>query len=175
MTPVRVDLGYTPRRQFVSFHRRTKRWACVVSHVRAGKTVACLMDLVDAALRCKLSEPRFAYVAPYYAQAKDIAWTYLKLHPFPAPSQMRPRCAWTSPTADRYVSTAPTTTTACAVSTLMVSYSMSQPISIQQRGPRSSDLGCQTVVDGGRSLARPRAGTSFSASARKRAPATTGF
>jgi len=75
MTPVRVDLGYTPRRQFVSFHRRTKRWACVVSHVRAGKTVACLMDLVDAALRCKLSEPRFAYVAPYYAQAKDIAWT----------------------------------------------------------------------------------------------------
>src|SRR5262245_10460303 len=55
--------------------RRTKRWACVVSHARAGKTIACLMDLVDAALRCNLPEPRFAYVAPYYAQAKDIAWT----------------------------------------------------------------------------------------------------
>jgi len=85
MTPVRVDLGYTPRREFVSFHRRTKRWACVVSHVRAGKTVACLMDLVDAALRCKLPEPRFAYVAPYYAQAKDIAWTYLKRFTAPIP------------------------------------------------------------------------------------------
>ena len=89
MTPVRVDLGYTPRRQFVSFHRRTKRWACVVSHVRAGKIVACLMDLVDAALRCKRSEPRFAYVAPYYAQAKDIAWTYRKRFTAPIPGDRK--------------------------------------------------------------------------------------
>ena len=36
------------------------------------------MDLVDAALRCKLQSPKFAYIAPYYAQAKDIAWSYLK-------------------------------------------------------------------------------------------------
>jgi hypothetical protein len=35
-------------------------------------------DLLDAALRCSLPEPRFAYIAPYYAQAKDIAWNYLK-------------------------------------------------------------------------------------------------
>lgn len=81
----RIDLGYEPRRQFVAFHRRKQRWACVVSHVRAGKTVACLMDLVDAALRCKLKDPRFAYVAPYYAQAKDVAWTYLKGFTAPIP------------------------------------------------------------------------------------------
>lgn len=36
------------------------------------------MDLVDAALRCDKPSPRFAYLAPYYAQAKDVAWTYLK-------------------------------------------------------------------------------------------------
>jgi len=49
-----------------------------VAHRRAGKTVACVNDLLDAALRCELPEPRFAYIAPYFAQAKDIAWAYLK-------------------------------------------------------------------------------------------------
>jgi phage terminase large subunit len=77
-TPQRIVLGYKPRPQFVEFHTRKQRWACIVSHVRAGKTVAAIMDLVDATLRCALPDPRFAYVAPYYAQAKDVAWTYLK-------------------------------------------------------------------------------------------------
>lgn len=47
-------------------------------HRRGGKTVASIMDLIDHALRCTLVEPRFAYVAPTYTQAKDIAWGYLK-------------------------------------------------------------------------------------------------
>ena len=36
------------------------------------------MDLVDAALRCSKPEPRYGYLAPFYAQAKDVAWAYLK-------------------------------------------------------------------------------------------------
>jgi hypothetical protein len=36
------------------------------------------MDLIDAALRCKKPNPRFAYIAPYYAQAKDVVWAYVK-------------------------------------------------------------------------------------------------
>ena len=44
----------------------------------AGKTVACICDLIDAALRCPLPNPRVAYVAPYFRQAKDVAWTYVK-------------------------------------------------------------------------------------------------
>jgi phage terminase large subunit len=44
----------------------------------AGKTVACVADLIDAALRCEKPSPRFAYVAPLFVQAKDVAWTYLK-------------------------------------------------------------------------------------------------
>ena len=57
---------------------RKERWACLVAHRRAGKTVACVADLIDAALRCQNPDPRFAYVAPFYVQAKDVAWGYLK-------------------------------------------------------------------------------------------------
>ena len=74
----RIDLGYHARPQFAPFHARTQRWSCLVVHRRAGKTVACVMDLIDAALRCKKPDARFAYLAPTYAQAKDTAWTYLK-------------------------------------------------------------------------------------------------
>lgn len=40
--------------------------------------MACVADLVDAALRCDRVAPRFAYVAPFYVQAKDVAWGYVK-------------------------------------------------------------------------------------------------
>lgn len=73
-----IDLGYRPREQFVNFHKRTKRWSSIVAHRRCGKTVACVGDLIDAAYRCDKPDPRFAYVAPFYSQAKDIAWSYLR-------------------------------------------------------------------------------------------------
>lgn len=57
---------------------RQQRFGCVVAHRRAGKTVAAIMDLIDAALRCEKQDGRFAYVAPYYAQAKDVVWAYVK-------------------------------------------------------------------------------------------------
>ena len=43
------------------------------------------MDLIDAALRSEKQSARFAYVAPFYAQAKDIAWGYLKQYALPVP------------------------------------------------------------------------------------------
>jgi len=73
-----IDLGYTPRKQFEAFHARRQRWAVIVAHRRAGKTVACIHDLVDGALRCKKKNPRFVYLAPFYRQAKDVAWQILK-------------------------------------------------------------------------------------------------
>jgi len=82
---IQVSTGYQPRGAFVGFHRRTQRWSSLVCHRRAGKTVACVADLVDAALRCKLPTPRFAYLAPYYTQAKDVAWVYLKQMVAPIP------------------------------------------------------------------------------------------
>ena len=76
--PSKIKLGYTARPQFAAFHARKQRWACIVAHRRAGKTVACVMDLIDAALRCKREAGRFSYVSPTYSQSKEIAWSYLK-------------------------------------------------------------------------------------------------
>lgn len=83
---IRVEIPYTPRAQFVDFHRREQRWTCLVAHRRAGKTVSCINDLVKAALLCTKEDPRFAYIAPYYAQAKDVAWSYLKRFTAPIPN-----------------------------------------------------------------------------------------
>lgn len=71
-----VDLGYAPRAVFIDFHERKQRWAVVIAHRRAGKTVACLMDMLDHALR--KPHGRYAYIAPFYNQAKAVAWDYLK-------------------------------------------------------------------------------------------------
>jgi hypothetical protein len=73
-----IDLGYHPRRAFLPYHVSLKRWVCIVAHRRAGKTIATIAHLIDRAINATTEDPRFAYVAPTYAQAKDIAWTYLK-------------------------------------------------------------------------------------------------
>ena len=69
--------SYAPRSQFLDFHARTQRWAVLVCHRRAGKTVAAVNDLISHALHPALDHARFAYIAPLYSQAKSIAWDYL--------------------------------------------------------------------------------------------------
>jgi hypothetical protein len=69
---------YSPRADFEGLHERTARWAIVVAHRRAGKTVACVNELIKAASTCERNRPRFAYIAPHLNQAKDIAWIYLR-------------------------------------------------------------------------------------------------
>jgi hypothetical protein len=78
-------IPYAPRRGFLPFHDRTQRWAVLVCHRRAGKTVACINDLVRSAVMCRLDAPRFAYIAPLFRQGKDIAWDYLKRFTAPIP------------------------------------------------------------------------------------------
>ncbi len=73
-----VEIPYDEREQFSAFHDRQQRWACVVAHRRAGKTVACINDLIRGAITCEKPDPRFAYIAPHFVQAKDVAWTYVK-------------------------------------------------------------------------------------------------
>jgi phage terminase large subunit len=63
---------------FRAFHGRKERFGAIVAHRRAGKTVAAINDIIRAALTCEKPNPRFAYIAPYFAQAKDVAWSYLK-------------------------------------------------------------------------------------------------
>lgn len=74
----RIVIPYDPRPQFLPFHNRTQRFAAGVAHRRAGKTVACINELIKGALTCKLQRPRFAYIAPLHKQAKTVAWDYLK-------------------------------------------------------------------------------------------------
>jgi phage terminase large subunit len=51
----------------------------LVAHRRAGKTVATINDVISRALYFNAyPDPRFAYIAPFYGQAKKIAWAYLK-------------------------------------------------------------------------------------------------
>ena len=73
-----VIIPYKPRAAFQRLHKRTQRWAVVVAHRRAGKTVACINELIKSALTFPRNDGRFAYVAPFYRQAKSVAWDYLK-------------------------------------------------------------------------------------------------
>lgn len=74
---VEVELDYQPRDVFLPFHERTERWAVIVAHRRCGKTVACINDLIYKAIMEGKEDGRYAYIAPYYSQAKTIAWDYL--------------------------------------------------------------------------------------------------
>lgn len=72
-----VEIAYRPRAAFMPLHERTQRWAVVVAHRRAGKTVACINDLIRRAIEEGKPDGRYAYIAPYYHQAKSVAWDYL--------------------------------------------------------------------------------------------------
>ena len=80
-----IVIPYQPRDEFLGYHERTERWACIVAHRRAGKTVACINDAIRRVIECDQPNPRIAYIAPYYAQAKDIAWGYLRQFTSPIP------------------------------------------------------------------------------------------
>ena len=75
-----LQIEIRPRPQFRGYLERAKRWACLVVHRRAGKTYACVQDLLRRALTDWRKGPprRYAYVAPTREQAKDIAWNYVK-------------------------------------------------------------------------------------------------
>jgi hypothetical protein len=59
------------------FHKRKERYAIIVAHRRFGKTVAAINDLIKDSLTIPRKNVRVAYIAPYYRQAKAIAWDYL--------------------------------------------------------------------------------------------------
>lgn len=76
--PNSITFTYDPRDAFIPFHQREARFSALVCHRRAGKTVACINDIIAKALYTSKKNARYAYVAPFYRQAKDVAWGYLK-------------------------------------------------------------------------------------------------
>jgi hypothetical protein len=67
---------YQPRAWTKSFHETDKRWRVIVAHRRSGKTTASINHLIRDASR--INKSRFAYIAPTYKQAKNVAWDILK-------------------------------------------------------------------------------------------------
>ena len=72
----RIVIPYQPRNWQQRLHESTKRWNVLVIHRRGGKTVASLNHLQRDALRTP--NARYAYIAPTYKQAKNIAWDLIK-------------------------------------------------------------------------------------------------
>jgi hypothetical protein len=75
---LKINIPYTPREAFIPFHETEKRFAALVCHRRAGKTVAVINQIIKHVLICQKPSPRGVFVAPSFAQAKDIVWAYLK-------------------------------------------------------------------------------------------------
>lgn len=66
----------------------------LVAHRRCGKTVACINDIIARALNCPFEHGRYAYVAPFLAQAKEVAWEYLKRFALPATADKNESELW---------------------------------------------------------------------------------
>jgi hypothetical protein len=74
-----IDLGYRPRLPQKEIHKAVKenRFVVAVAHRRMGKTVSAIVQLIHSALQNEQKNPRYAYIAPTYSQAKRVAWDYL--------------------------------------------------------------------------------------------------
>jgi hypothetical protein len=75
-----ITIPYVPREHFKPLHASIKRWKFVVAHRRAGKTVALCNQVIRKALENKriFPPPRYGYIGPSFAQAKDLVWGYYK-------------------------------------------------------------------------------------------------
>lgn len=78
-----IELDYAPRIQFMPFHERTERWACLIAHRRAGKSVATINDLIRRAIVENKRDGQYGYIAPFRGQVKKVAWSYLKKYAAP--------------------------------------------------------------------------------------------
>jgi hypothetical protein len=75
----RVIIPYKPRDPQSQIHEaiENNRFVVAVAHRRMGKTVAALNELIKDAMLNERQNPRYAYIAPTYSQAKRVAWDYL--------------------------------------------------------------------------------------------------
>lgn len=79
--PVReIRIPYTPRPQFLPYHKRKQRFALTVAHRRCGKTVAEVNEGGKKIAQCgrEFPPPQVAFVSPTFGQSKRNAWPYAK-------------------------------------------------------------------------------------------------
>ena len=79
---MKVTIPYTPRKQQAFIHTELDkhRFSVLCCHRRFGKTVMLINHLIKSCMTNNNHQPRFAYIAPTYSQAKKIAWDYLKFY-----------------------------------------------------------------------------------------------
>ena len=77
-TVQKIFTGYYPRPHQEHLHAQLKRFNVIVCHRRFGKTMFALNEMIDQGIRNTKRNPRYAYIAPTYGQAKRIAWDALK-------------------------------------------------------------------------------------------------
>ncbi|MBI9081884.1 MAG: hypothetical protein JEY79_19360, partial [Pseudodesulfovibrio sp.] len=75
-----ITIPYAPREHQRAIHSSGARFAVLVCHRRFGKTVAAVNELIKSACTCTRQNPRYAYIAPMYKQAKAVAWDYLQYY-----------------------------------------------------------------------------------------------
>ena len=77
---MQITIPYAPRKHQAHLHKTISkyRWSVLVCHRRFGKTVCMINHLIRSALMTKEKNPRYAYIAPTFKQAKSIAWDYIK-------------------------------------------------------------------------------------------------
>ena len=158
-----------------------QRWAAIVAHRRAGKTVACINDLI--ALRCR--QPPQAAPAPlriprphlYPGQrCRLVVFEALHCRHSPAWNSARSISRSPSPAAKPSGFTAPTIMTECEAYILTAWLSTNQRISIRERGLKSFARPLPIMADGPFSSALPAAETgSTHSSPRARKTLTTGW
>jgi phage terminase large subunit len=69
---------FIPRPLQQQMRERMKRFNSWVVHRRFGKSVLAVNTLGEKAIECPFPNGRYAYLAPTYDMARNIAWTYLK-------------------------------------------------------------------------------------------------
>lgn len=74
---IREITGFVPRPLQAAMRTRMRRFNSRVLHRRAGKSVDLVNLLIERAVECPFDEGRYAYLAPTYDMAENIAWTYL--------------------------------------------------------------------------------------------------
>jgi hypothetical protein len=80
-----ITIPYSPREHQLKVHKllEEQRFTVVVAHRRFGKTVAALNHIIKDAILNQRENPRYAYIAPTYGQAKRVAWDYLLKYTLP--------------------------------------------------------------------------------------------
>jgi len=84
-----ITIPYKPRSCQKRIHQLSddRRFAVVVAHRRLGKTVACVNQLIKRSIVDGKIRGVYGYVAPFYKQAKSVAWDYIKFYTAPIPGR----------------------------------------------------------------------------------------